>query len=97
MKYRYSDKNLSKTKILSAFANKNVKIFTELEGKIILEVTNTKDKNQKIIKYNFTSLKLSNNTSHQNAVRKSKIFKSDKLVSYFSLNSIITQESCPNI
>ena len=41
-----SDKNLSKTKILSAFANKNVKIFTELEGKIILEVTNTKDKNQ---------------------------------------------------
>ena len=28
-----SDKNLSKTKILSAFANKNVKIFTELEVK----------------------------------------------------------------
>ena len=92
-----SDKNLSKTKILSAFANKNVKIFTELEDKIILEVTNTKDKNQKIIKYNFTSLKLLNNTSHQNAVRKSKIFKSDKLVSYLSLNSIITQERAAQI
>ena len=84
--------------ILASFSNKNIKIlfFEDEVDKIIFEVTNKRDKNKKTINYDFSALKLSKITN-QKTIDKNEKFHQNKLVSFLSLNSIITRERAAKI
>ena len=84
--------------ILASFSNKNIKIlfFEDEVDKIIFEVTNKRDKNKKTINYDFSALKLPKITN-QKTIDKNEKFHQNKLVSFLSLNSIITRERAANI
>ena len=90
-------KQLEET-ILASFSNKNIKIlfFEDEVDKIIFEVTNKRDKNKKTINYDFSALKLSKITN-QKTIDKNEKFYQNKLVSFLSLNSIITRERAAKI